>query len=200
MAQFTSATITNLVSVTSIAGTTPAIAKAWVTYRGDIAALTAVSFTFVGTTITATKTSHGLVVGDSITMSGGTGNNTVLNGTWVIDTVPNANSFTFIVLSTPAGALAAMTVNPIGVFSSFNVRSVAYSALGAQTINFETALPNANYAAVASATQTSSASANNSIGFNPTISPTTSAVSFLNKNSSGTATDNTRYSVVVFSR
>ena len=198
VAQFTSASIANLTGASAITGPAPSIAKAWVNFKGDISALTAVSFTFVGTTITATKTAHGLVQGDSITMSGGTGNNTVLNGTWVVSNVPNANSFEFVITSTPAGALSAMTVSPVGILSSFNVRSVAYISAGNYGVNFTTPFANASYTAVVSGQQTNSASANNSVAIHPTTAPTVGTLTLMSKNSTGTEIANSRVNVAVF--
>lgn len=46
-------------------------------------------------TITASSTAHGLAVGDKVTISGHA--TAALNGTWTVATVPNANSFTFVI-------------------------------------------------------------------------------------------------------
>jgi len=153
VAQFTSASIANLTGVSSISGPAPNMVKAFAQFFQP-AALTSTAFTFVGTTITATKTSHGLAVNDSITISGQTGNNTVLNGTWKVQTVPSANIFTFIITSTPAGALAAATVNPIPIRSAFNVDSVTFNASGDFTVNFAAGvLSSSNYVVLATAQQ-----------------------------------------------
>jgi hypothetical protein len=153
VAQFTSASIANLTGVSSISGPAPNMVKAFAQFFQP-AALTSTAFTFVGTTITATKTSHGLAVNDSITISGQTGNNTVLNGTWKVQTVPSANIFTFVITSTPAGALAAATVNPIPIRSAFNVDSVTFNASGDFTVNFAAGvLSSSNYVVLATAQQ-----------------------------------------------
>lgn len=55
----------------------------------------------VGTTATATKTAHGLAVGDRITISGATPS--WLNASWTVATVADANTFTFTV--TPPAAI-----------------------------------------------------------------------------------------------
>jgi len=119
--------------------------KAWVNFDGVNAALTGVTFSYSGTTITATKAAHGLNVGRLISISGQTGNNAVLNGIWPVKTVPTTGTFTFVVNAAPVGGLVAATVNPYAVRSAFNVSSIDHPSAGVYTVNFETALPDANY-------------------------------------------------------
>lgn len=174
-AQFTSASIANLTGLASISGSAPNMVKAFAQFFQPLS-LTSVSFTFVGTTITATKTSHGLIVNDSITISGQTGNNTVLNGTWKVQTVPSANIFTFVIASTPAGALSAATVNPTPVRSSFNVDSVTFNASGDFTVNFSAGvLSSSNYVVLATAQQRDASTLCEAVGIKvPNTSPYTS--------------------------
>ena len=75
--------------------------KAWVNFDGTLIQLTSVSLS--GTYVewgnsnekTATKPLHNLKVGAAITISGQTGSNSRLNGTWTVKEVVNANSFKF---------------------------------------------------------------------------------------------------------
>lgn len=208
VAQFTSASIANLTGASAITGSAPSIAKAWVNFNGGITALTAVTFTFVGTTITATKATHGLAVGDSITISGQTGNNTVLNGTWTVATVPTSATFTFVVLSTPAGALASATVQPTVIRSAYNVDSITYNAASDYTVNFTAgALPNANYVVLASCNQRDQLTGNDSVGVkspntngaNPTLQ-TATQVQVLVRSAAGAANAQGVVSVAAFGR
>ena len=80
-------------------------------FQGNLASLTGITFSFSGTTITATI-SNSLKTGDSITFINQTGNNSVLNGTWEIVTATSTN-FTFVINSTPAGALSSATGEPV---------------------------------------------------------------------------------------
>lgn len=57
------------------------------------AALSVVSLTSVGTTVTATVTAHGLATGDTVTIAGATP--VVYNGTFAV-TVLTANTFTYV--------------------------------------------------------------------------------------------------------
>lgn len=60
-------------------------------------------------TVSATSTAHGLLTGNTITISGGTGNWTALNGTWTI-TKTGDNTFTVPLNSTDLGAKAGTIV------------------------------------------------------------------------------------------
>jgi hypothetical protein len=74
---------------------------------------TAESWSYSGTTITVTKTNHGLYFGDVVTISGMTATTNAPQGTYFIATVPNNNSFTFTALLTPTGT-AGGTVTVTG--------------------------------------------------------------------------------------
>jgi hypothetical protein len=71
-----------------------------------------VTFTYSSTTITATTAAaHGLGLGGKVTLTGGTGQNLKLNGTWTITSIPSTTTFTFVVDVAPASALSAQTVS-----------------------------------------------------------------------------------------
>ena len=71
-----------------------------------------VTFTYSSTTITATTgAAHGLSLGGKVTLSGGTGQNAKLNGTWTINSIPSTTTFTFVVDVAPSSALSAQTVS-----------------------------------------------------------------------------------------
>jgi len=67
------------------------------------------AFTNSGTTVTATTVAqHGLHVGDLIYVVGSTAaTSNPPNGSWVVASVPTANSFTFVVVTAPVGAITA---------------------------------------------------------------------------------------------
>jgi hypothetical protein len=62
------------------------------------------------TTATATVSTHGLIVGQTITVSGAANAN--VNGTWKVATVPTVNTFTFTLLASATGTYASVTVVP----------------------------------------------------------------------------------------
>jgi hypothetical protein len=68
-----------------------------------------VAFSYSGTTITASSPDHGLIVGETFTISGQTGSNSVLNGTWTISAI-TTNTFTFTVNSAPSAALSPTSI------------------------------------------------------------------------------------------
>ena len=135
--------------------------------KGDIADITSItSITYVpngsGADVTMTKTSHGLLVDDSITFVGQTGNNAALNGTWKINAA-DANTFTFSIPSYPASLSAA------GITASFPIRiarfisvfdsgyvnsspnSIGKTTNGTYQINFYDTRDNADYLAFGNA-------------------------------------------------
>jgi hypothetical protein len=148
-ATLTSATLTSA-SIGTLTGAAPSIAKAWVSFDGGISLATnpqtTSSATFIGATITANfAVAHGLNTGDSIYITGQTGNNTPLNGTWSV-TVTSGTQFTFVVGSTPAGTLSNFSVTKVPIKAAYNVSSVARIATGSYRINFTTPFSDANYA------------------------------------------------------
>ena len=71
-----------------------------------------VTFTYSTTTITAHKTAHGLKRGgEAFRIYGQIGVNVVLNGSWTVDTIPDADSFTFTVSTAPTADLATATLD-----------------------------------------------------------------------------------------
>ncbi|NBQ47450.1 MAG: hypothetical protein EBU33_03220, partial [Sphingobacteriia bacterium] len=65
-----------------------------------------VSFTYSGTEITAYYLGHGLKVGnETFTISNQSGTNAVLNGSWTVASIYNANTFKFNVSTAPTAAL-----------------------------------------------------------------------------------------------
>jgi len=67
-----------------------------------------VAFSASGTTIFATTSqSHGLSIGDAIFIKDTSGATPTINGSWVVKTVPTANTFTFDVVSSTTGTITA---------------------------------------------------------------------------------------------
>lgn len=76
-------------------------------YTGSGIPLTGTTaFTYSGTTVTCTTTnSHGLTVGDAIYVIGTTASTNAPNGSWIVQTTPTSNTFTFLVVNTPTGTI-----------------------------------------------------------------------------------------------
>jgi hypothetical protein len=74
--------------------------------------LTGTTFTYAGASITATTTvAHGLDTNSNISISGQTGVNACLNGTWVCLSGTTGSTIKFRINSIPTGALSAATVS-----------------------------------------------------------------------------------------
>jgi hypothetical protein len=197
VAQFTSASIANLTGASSITGSAPSIAKAWVSFDGSLSTQTTSSATFSLTTITANfSSSHGLNTGDSIYITGQTGNNTPLNGTWAV-TVTSGTQFTFVVGSTPAGTLSNFSVTKVAIRAAFNVSSVARIATGRYRINFTTPFADANYAIGMSFEYAQSGTTNVASGI-ATPNITSSSCEILSEFSNGTDVNQGFISMIFF--
>lgn len=176
-ATLTSATLTSA-SIGALTGAAQSIAKAWVNFNGSLQTggnpQTTSSLTFSGTTITANfASSHGLNIGDSISIFNGTGNSTVLNNTgstaWTVATVPSGTSITFVISTIPGGALTNVAVHKAAIRSAYNVSSIGLTsggvAAGRYIVNFAPGtFADANYCALVTGTQFDSGTGSYSIG------------------------------------
>jgi len=90
-------------------------------------------------------------------------------------------------------------VTTVTINGSFNVSSVTRNGTGLYTINFTTALPNANYAASGSASRSSSTSSISYLAPSTNTTYTTTAFQFYTTNDAGAAEDSARCGVVIFS-
>jgi hypothetical protein len=74
-----------------------------------VSASSGAAFTASTTTVTCTTTNaHGLSVGDAIYVIGTTAvTSGPPNGSWIVRTTPTVNTFTFVVLTAPSGAITA---------------------------------------------------------------------------------------------
>ena len=131
VAQFTSASIANLTGASSITGSAPSLAKAWVNFNAAINGSASISQTTstqsnVGTLVTANFASaHGLATGDSITIQSYA--SVPLIGTWVV-TVTSGTQITFNTATAPTIS-ATFTVFKIPIRSSYNVTSVGFDGV-----------------------------------------------------------------------
>ena len=132
--------------------------RAWVQFNGSNAGTapggtcTATRSSGSTTCTITTSTAHGYLPGSFVRTS-----NTAIDtaiGTYVIQTVPSATTFT--VTTTATGALSAVSVTfaVLQINASANITSVIDASLnnGDYIVNFATAMPDANYAVSLSAT------------------------------------------------
>jgi len=119
--------------------------RAWVNFNGTSAAHLSGTYdrTSPSTTLTVTATAHKLIVGSSVNLDFTTG--TGLDGIYTVVTVADANTFTITtVASTTTSGNVTLLRNTIR--ASGNVTSITDNGTGDYTVNFTTAMPDANYA------------------------------------------------------
>lgn len=99
---------------------------------------TATSWSFSTTTITVTRTNHGLWVGDLVTISGATATTNPPNGTWGVVSSADANTFTFVVPQAPTGTAGGTMRVQATVYRSWGLehegKRATYAA-GGMTFN-----------------------------------------------------------------
>jgi hypothetical protein len=126
------------------------------------------------TTVTVTITAHGLKTGDQVFLdfTSGTG----LDGAYTV-TVTNVNTFTVTtVASTTTSGNVTLQQNTIR--ASGNVSSVSDNGTGNFTMNFATAMPDANYCASGSGQGVGGFARLGIIGPDSTQTPTASSFPF----------------------
>lgn len=137
-------------NLTNLPSNASGSAKAWVNFDGDVANFTATGdVTHIGSSVVnVVEVGHGLVVGDSVTVSGVTGGDAAAyNGTFAVSAVPDADNFRYVANSEPAGSPApgTITVRRVKIRASFNVTKVGKTATGLYTIYFTTPFANNDY-------------------------------------------------------
>jgi len=132
--------------VPTISGTAPLyMCRAWVNFDGTTSGTFAggtstVSRTAGSTTATITTTnSHGLITGNSVYALTG-----VVAGAYTV-TVLTLTTFTITTVATTVLTAASITFAVNSIRASGNVSSITDGGAGIYTVNFTTALPDANY-------------------------------------------------------
>ena len=171
--------------------------RAWVNFDGTLTNVTGNSYSRTTTTVTVTKSAHGLTTGNKLVISSATdtGLNTAANTASAEITFVDANTFTFQTAST--GTTTGTLTYARGIRGSGNVASVTRNGTGDYTVTFATALPSANYSAVASSGGLDVATGAESTA---TTNRTTASFSVYTANSTNTppAANRAEVSVVVF--
>ena len=136
-------TIPTSAAVKAYADAIPQPMKVWVNFHG---VPTSGTYSRTGTLVTVTMTAHGMSTGMIANLDFTTG--TATDGNYAV-TVVDANTFT--VVDTVSGATSGNVTRNTYIRKSFNVSSVTRAAAGDYTINFTSALADANYTFTASA-------------------------------------------------
>jgi hypothetical protein len=172
-------------------------ARAWVNFDGASSGTfdggsSTVSRTAGSTTATVTTTNdHGLITGNAVYALTG-----VVAGSYNV-TVTGLKTFTITTVATTVLTAAAITFAVNNIRASGNVSSVADNGTGVYTVNFATAMQDANYCVVTSSSGGSSSSTSRSLFVDATIGLSATAIRLLNR--SATASENgSVLSVTVF--
>jgi hypothetical protein len=122
----------------------PSTAKAWVNFDGTTtSANLAGTYSQSGTTVTiTTTTAHGLSQGQGISANFTTG--TGVDGSYTVASITSPTVFTYIAL-TSLTTSGNVTLNRSSIRSQYNVSSVTKNGTGEYTVNFATAMADANY-------------------------------------------------------
>ena len=141
-----SATATKL---TTASGSAPSYsARAWVNFNG---VATFGTYGRTGTLVTIDMTAHGMTTGQNanLTFSAGTGG-TATSGSYIV-TVIDANNFTITDSASGTITGAPSVTRNVYIRASGNVSSITDNGTGDYTVNFATAMPDANYAVMVGA-------------------------------------------------
>lgn len=119
--------------------------RAWVNFNGTANTNLTGTYAQAGTTVTVTATAHGLIAGSTVyaDITSGTG----VDGTYTVATVTDANTFTYTA-GTSLTTSGNITLMRNTIRSSGNVSSVTDNGTGDYTVNFTTAMPDANYTVI----------------------------------------------------
>jgi hypothetical protein len=176
------------------------LAKAWVNFDGVTAGTFAggtstVSRTAGSTTATVTTTNaHGLITGNAVWALTG-----VVAGAYTV-TVLTTTTFTITTVATTVLTAASITFQFATIRASYNISSIAKNGTGDYTVNFTTAMVDANYSAVLGAQGNAVTRAGPFITIYPSAAvngytPTASSLRILGRNGAN-ATDDVEVATV----
>ena len=169
--------------------------RAWVNFDGSANTNLSGTYSQSGTTVTVTATSHGLIVGNVVysDITSGTG----VDGTYTVATVTDANTFTYTA-GTSLTTSGNITLRRNTINASGNVSSIADNDVGAYTINFTTAMPDANYAVIGTAGASTDTAGNELILFSISASYSTGSVKIRTSTAGEAAADRNDNCVAIF--
>lgn len=132
------------------------LCKAWVNFNGTANTNLTGTYSQSGTTVTVSVTAHGLITGNVVyaDITSGTG----VDGTYTV-TVTDANTFTYTA-GTSLTTSGNVTLLRNTIRASYNVSSITDNGVGDYTVNFATALADANYSAVITVSRDGAAQGN----------------------------------------
>jgi hypothetical protein len=169
--------------------------RAWVNFDGTVADNLAGTYTRAGTDVTISATGHGLIVGNVVELDFTGGSPTAaVDGDYTVTQVDDAN--TFDVTTSASGSSSGGTVSLLRrlIRGAGNVSSVSRISTGKYAVNFATAMPDANYAAVGSSGAAAASAESTNVG----DKTTTSCIVYTQTSSGPSAVDREEVSVAIF--
>jgi hypothetical protein len=167
--------------------TQPQVVKAWVNFDGTANTNLSGTYSQSGTVVTVTATAHGLIAGSTIyaDITSGTG----VDGTYTVASAAT-NTFTYNA-GTSLTTSGNITLIRNTIRASYNVSSITDNAVGDYTVNFTTAMTDANYCITHSVGSTNSVDADDDGGAHPFTKTSSSARIYVGYgNSTGNITFN----------
>lgn len=154
--------------------------RAWVNFDGtsNTANLSG-TYSQSGTTVTVTATAHGLIAGNVVYSDITTG--TAVDGTYTVATVISSSQFTYTA-GTSLTTSGNVTLRRNTIRASGNVSSIADNGVGSYTVNFTTAMPDANYSVLFTPGGQETTSTANFDAPRRSTTPTTTTVQILYSN------------------
>jgi hypothetical protein len=175
------------------------VAKAWVSFLGGTAANLSATYSQSGTTVTVTTSSnHGMVAGNFVNTTKGTG--TAVDGNYQVLATGLTNTSFQYTAGTSLTTNGTMTLNRSTIKSGFNINSVTKVGNGLYNVNLTTPMGDANYCVIASVGSNTNSSTTNvqaSLFTTGTAGQTVNCFSILCENASGADVD-TIINIVVF--
>jgi len=168
--------------------------RAWVNFNGAANSNISGTYSQSGTAITVTAANHGLSAGQSVYLTFSTG-----TATAELCTVASVTSTSVFVATSATSRTTSgnCTLNFQTIRASGNVTSITDNGTGDYTVNFTSAMPDANYSVVGVTGGWGSAYSYATVNVGVTTAPTTSAVRIATR-TAGTFNDEVAVCVSVF--
>jgi hypothetical protein len=176
------------------------VAKAWGSFLGGTAANLSATYSQSGTTVTVTTSSnHGMVAGNFVNTTKGTG--TAVDGNYQVLATGLTNTSFQYTAGTSLTTSGTMTLNRSTIRgSAYNINSITKVGNGLYNVNLTTPMADTNYCVILSVGSNTNSSATNvqaSLFTTGTAGQTVNCFSILCENASGADVD-TVISIVVF--
>jgi hypothetical protein len=175
------------------------IAKAWVNFDGTTtSANLAGTYSQSGTTVTVTTSlAHNLSQGQGIFANITTG--TGVDGSYTVATITSPTVFTYTA-GTSLTTSGNITLNRSSIRSQYNVSSITKNEVGDYTVNFATAMADANYSSVFGSGAPSGFGDTGSYSFRVKdgVAPTSNSIRITNSGGSASIGDAAYGNVAIF--